>query len=159
MINLIWAMDINWLIGIDNKLPWRYREDLLYFKEKTHNKCVLMGDRTYHSMKYYYKDKPLPFNPIYVASLNPDNRYDNAVKVDDIHDFLNNFNDEIWVIGGSKIYELALPYANRLYITWINKEYTGNKYFCKFNLDENFKLISSIQGQAKELTFNIYERK
>ena len=40
MINLIWAMDINWLIGKNNKLPWRYQEDLNYFKSLTANKTV-----------------------------------------------------------------------------------------------------------------------
>ena len=69
MISLIWAMDINWLIGIDDKLPWHYREDLLYYKEKTAGKTVLMGDKTYYSLKGYYKTKPLPYGKIFVASL------------------------------------------------------------------------------------------
>lgn len=159
MIKLIWAMDQNWLIGKDNKLPWRYKEDLVYFKEKTHNKCVLMGSNTYRSMKYYYQDRKLPFNPIYVASTNKDNTYPDAIKVADIKTFLKTFTEEIWIIGGSKIYELALPYANKLYITWIDKEYQGDKHFKKFNLDNEFKLISCKQGVTKELNFCVYERK
>lgn len=159
MINLIWAMDINWLIGLDNKLPWRYKEDLAYFKEKTHNKCVLMGDNTYESMKGYYQNRPLPFTPIYVASRGSNKTYDGAIVIDDVELFLKEFKTEIWVIGGSKIYELALPYANRLYITWIKKAYQGNKYFTNFELEKDFKLISFKQGQTKELEFTVYERK
>ena len=51
MISLIWAMDINCLIGIDDRLPWHFKEDLLYYKEKTAGKTVLMGDKTYFSLK------------------------------------------------------------------------------------------------------------
>ena len=70
MISLIWAMDKNWLIGKENKIPWHYKKDLMYFKEKTQGKTVLMGDNTYYSLKGYYKDRPLPYGKIYVASLN-----------------------------------------------------------------------------------------
>ena len=70
MIKLIWAMDKNWLIGKENKIPWHYKEDLLYYKEKTAGQIVLMGDNTYFSLKGYYKTKPLPYAKIYVASLN-----------------------------------------------------------------------------------------
>ena len=51
MIKLIWAMDKNWLIGKENKIPWHYKEDLLYYKEKTAGQIVLMGDNTYFSLK------------------------------------------------------------------------------------------------------------
>ena len=84
MISLIWAMDINWLIGIDDKLPWHYREDLLYYKEKTAGKTVLMGDKTYYSLKGYYKTKPLPYGKIFVASLDK-LELEDAIVVNDIN--------------------------------------------------------------------------
>lgn len=51
MISAIWAMDKNWLVGNGDKLPWRIKEDLQYFKEKAKGKTVLMGDTTYFSLK------------------------------------------------------------------------------------------------------------
>ena len=87
MISLIWAMDKNWLVGKDNKLPWHFKEDLLYYKSKTLGKTVLMGDKSYFSLKSYYKEKPLPYGKIYVASL--DNlELDDATVVSDVISFL-----------------------------------------------------------------------
>ena len=51
MISLIWAMTKDHLIGKDNKIPWHIKEDLLYYKEKTNNQIVLMGENTYYSLK------------------------------------------------------------------------------------------------------------
>ena len=70
MISLIWAMTEDHLIGIDDKIPWHIKEDLLYYKSKTKGQIVLMGEATYYSLKGYYKTKPLPYGKIYVASLN-----------------------------------------------------------------------------------------
>ena len=67
MINLIWAMDENQLVGKDDRIPWHIKEDLVYFKNKVKDKTVLMGDTTYYSLKGSYKDKPLPYGTIYVA--------------------------------------------------------------------------------------------
>ncbi|MGM1458792.1 MAG: dihydrofolate reductase, partial [Columbia Basin potato purple top phytoplasma] len=50
MISLISALDSNFLIGKDDKLPWHYHEDLLFFKKKASNKNVLMGLKTYQSL-------------------------------------------------------------------------------------------------------------
>lgn len=154
MISLIWAMDRNWLIGKDNILPWHYKKDLIYFKEKTKGKTVLMGDMTYHSLKGYYKDKPLPFGKIYVATLK-DETYPDGIVVKDMRQFLKETNEDILVIGGKTIYQIALEYANYLYITWIDKDHEGNVYFPKFDLNQ-FKVISeTIDG---ELRFTVYQR-
>ena len=70
MIHLIWAMTKNHVIGLQNKMPWHIKEDLIYYKEHTAGKTVVMGENTYYSLKGYYKSKPLPYGKIYVASLN-----------------------------------------------------------------------------------------
>lgn len=159
MINLIWAMDVNWLIGTGNKLPWRYLEDLIYFKKKTHNKVVIMGDKTYRSLKdVYYKDRKLPFKKVYVGTLDFNKTYQDATKVNDISKFLKEYDGEIWVLGGATIYKLALPFADNLYITWILKEHQGDFYFPKFSLETDFKLLKEKQGKTKELKFTVYGR-
>jgi dihydrofolate reductase len=158
MINLIWAMDQNWLVGDSDKLPWRYKEDLLYFKEKTHNKTVLMGEKTYRSLKdVYYKNKKVPYGKIYVASLN-DDLYDDAIKVNDVEEFLKGVKEELWVIGGATIYNLAIPFADKLYITWILKEYKGDIYFPKFDINKDFQLLEEKEGLNKDLKFTVYGR-
>lgn len=139
MINMIWAMDENHLIGKGNLLPWHYPKDLEYFKKMTSNCAVLMGDMTYQSLKTYYKKKPLPFKKIYVANLD-DIKYDDALRVSDLFQFLKEAKEDIMVIGGKTIYQLALPYANKLYITYVLKAYEGDVYFPKFDIT-HFKLI------------------
>ena len=158
MISLIWAMDKNWLVGKDNKLPWHFKEDLLYYKEKTAGKTVLMGDKSYYSLKSYYKDKPLPYGKIFVASLD-DLSLDDAIVIHDINKFLDNFNkeEELWVVGGATIYRFSLPYADRLYITHVDGEYEGDAYFPKFDLENDFNLLSS--RFSNNLNFCVYERK
>ncbi|MBI9009535.1 MAG: dihydrofolate reductase [Tenericutes bacterium] len=154
MISLIFATDPNHLIGRDNDLPWHYAEDLKYFKKTTLNKTVLMGLMTFHSITDRL-GHPLPNRKHIVASLEPFS-YPDVLVIDDLFAFLKeDHKEEIFVIGGKTIYELALPYANRLYITHILKEHEGNVYL-NFNLD-NFVLIS--EQVREDLVFAIYERK
>ena len=158
MISLIWAMDKNWLVGKDNKLPWHFKEDLIYYKSKTNGQTVLMGDNSYYSLKGYYKDKPLPYGKIYVASL--DNLdLEDATVINDVISFLNNFPKEetLWVVGGATIYKFALPYADYLYITHVDGEYEGDAWFPKFDLENEFNLVSS--NVSNNLNFCVYERK
>ena len=103
-----------------------------------------MGDKTYYSLKGYYKTKPLPYGKIFVASLDK-LELEAAIVVNDINSFLSNFpkEEELWVVGGATIYKLCLPYAKNLYITHVDGEYEGDAYFPKFDLDKEFKIISS----------------
>jgi len=158
MISLIWAMDKKWLIGKNNLLPWHYKEDLMYYKEKTNNQTVLMGDKTYFSLKTYYKTKPFPYGKIYVASLEK-LELEDAIVINDIRKFLNDFPKEenLWVIGGATIYKFSLPYADYLYITHVDKEYEGDTYFPRFDLENDFKVISKRYSDV--LCFAVYERK
>ncbi len=155
MINLIWAMDENWLIGQDNQLPWHIPADLQYFKQHTHNKNVIMGELTYQSLKAYYKTKPLPFNHIFVANLDQ-KAYDDATWIPDVVQFLKETKDDLYVIGGKTIYQLSLPYANRLYITYILNRYKGNVYFPTFDLSQ-FEVID--KRLEPGLIFTVYERR
>ncbi len=154
MISLIWAMDENWLIGKDNVLPWHYPKDLAYFKKMTKDKAVLMGELTYQSLKGYYKSKPLPFLRNYVANLE-DKIYEDAIRVSDLHQFLKTTEENLMVIGGRTIYQLSLPYADRLYITYILKSHEGNVYFPQFDFSQ-FKLVEKTMEDG--LIFAVYER-
>ncbi len=154
MISLIFATDPNHLIGRDNDLPWHYKEDLAYFKKTTLHQTVLMGLNTFHSI-LAMNGKPLPKRRIIVASLEPFD-YPEVTVISDLIGFLKqNHEEEIFVIGGKTIYELAFPYADRLYITHIKKPHEGN-VFLDFKLDD-FQLISKDEREA--LTFAVYERK
>ncbi len=154
MISMIWAMDENWLIGKDNLLPWHYPKDLSYFKKQTKDKAVLMGDATYRSLKQYFVKTPLPFKKNYVANIEKKDYLD-AQHVRDLFAFLENRKEDLIIIGGKTIYELALPYTQRLYITYILKTHKGNVYFPKFDLSK-FKLVDKKMCNA--MIFAVYER-
>lgn len=158
MISIIVAIDKNNLIGDDEKLPWYYPEDLKYFKTKTLNKTVLMGRNTFDSI-IKKNNKPLPKRNNIVVTRNKNYKceFDNVKVINNLDEFLQaEHEEEVFIIGGEKIYKESLKYASRLYITHINKEYKGNVYFPNINYDD-YNLISS--KIVEELNFCIYERK
>ncbi|HOP57148.1 MAG TPA: dihydrofolate reductase [Bacillota bacterium] len=155
MISMIFAIDKNRLIGSNNNLPWHYPEDLAYFKKTTLGHTVLMGQNTFLSILSSL-GKPLPGRKSVVVSKTPFS-YPDIVILDDLVTYLKGEHDEeIFVIGGKSVFEQSLPYAQKLYITHINKEYEGNVYFEGLDLSL-FDLIQS--NKSGDLVFAIYERK
>lgn len=155
MINMIWAMDEDNLVGNDDKIPWHIKEDLLYYKNKTKGKTVLMGDKTYYSLKGYYKDKTLPYGKIYVASIDNISLPD-AIVISNILGFIQNFKDELWIVGGATIYRLCLPFADKLYISFIKGHHEGNRYFPKIDFS-NYDL--EWENSTDQVRYTIYKRK
>ncbi len=155
MISLIWAMTRQRVIGKNNKMPWHIKEDLVYFRKHTAGKTVLMGENTYVSLKGYYKDRPLPYGKIYVASFNSNLKLEDATVVLDAVDFLKNVEEDVWVVGGASIYALALPYADRLYISWVKENYEGDTYFPELDFTK-FQMVS--EKESDLVTYSIYER-
>lgn len=157
MLSLIVATDKNSLIGKNNKIPWHVKEDLLYYKEKTNNKTVIMGLQTYNSLLYYYKNKPLPYKKIYVCTRQKI-ALENVIIVNDLKSFLldTKFEEEVFVVGGSQIYKIALDYVDMMYISIIKGDFDGDTYFPSY--DKN--LFEQIQSKETEkVIFNIYKRK
>ncbi len=153
MISIIVAIGKNGLIGKGNDLPWNYPEDLKYFKNTTLNKPVFMGYNTYLSI-YNRLGKALPKRTNYVLTYE-DTLPGEGIVIKDLEQFIKNHEEEVFCIGGRMIYEMMLPYADRLYITRINKDYEGDVYFPKYD-EYLFRLISSVE--SGDLTFEIYER-
>lgn len=152
MISLIWAMDENQLVGNGDKIPWHIKEDLIYYKSKTKGQIVLMGDTTYFSLRGYYKDKPLPYGKIYVATIDKNLKIETELNdvemVYDLIPFLENNKEDLWVVGGATIYKLSLPYADKLYISFVKGTHEGDRYFptidfSKYNLiwENNTELV------------------
>ncbi len=156
MINLIWAMTEDHLIGKNNQIPWHIKEDLLYYKNHTNGKTVLMGEATYYSLKGYYKTRPLPYGTIYVASLTPHLALEDATVITDATTFLSNYTEELWVVGGATIYKIALPYADKLYISFIKGNYEGDTYFPTIDFSQ-YQLVWN--NETELVNYTVYERK
>lgn len=154
MITLMWAMDINRVIGLNDTLPWHYKVDMAYFKKHAYHTEVLMGYQTYLSMLTYFPSKKLPFKKVYIAS-RKQSEIENAEIIHDLIPFLEERKEDLMIIGGAQIYQIAFPYANALRITYVLKPYVGDTYFPKYHLEE-FKLIS--YSTDHELILSHYER-
>jgi dihydrofolate reductase len=156
MVNLIVAIGKNNVIGLDNKLPWHYKEDMDYFKKTTMGKKVIMGEETFKSILSYI-NKPLPGRTSVIATLS-DYTYKDIEVTNDIITYLKEFpkDEDIFIIGGKIIYDLTLDLADRLYITHVNKEYDGNVFFKTIDYSK-YNVIS--KNDSGDLSFVIYERK
>ncbi len=155
MISLIVAIGKNNVIGKGNKLPWHYQEDMAYFKEKTMNHTVIMGEMTFKSI-ISYLNKPLKGRKSVIATLS-DYEYEGVERTNDIITYLNNYpkEEEIFIIGGKIIYDLTLDIVDRLYITHINKDFEGDVFFKEIDYSKFNKISEKVSG---DLTFSIYER-
>jgi len=157
MISIIVAFDENRLIGVNNKLPWHFKEDLQYFKETTTHHDILMGRLTFESI-LTYKNKPLPNRHHYVATQTAVYDFDSVTTVSDIELFIKGYpkDKELFIIGGARIYEQLLPLAERLYITHVKNTYQGDAWFPNVVFDE-WKVLK--KRETDQLCFAVYERK
>ena len=136
MIAIIAGMTKNRVIGKGNNLPWHIPEDLKNFKRVTSGNTVIMGRKTYDSILSMI-GHPLPNrNNIVISRSLQDERVTVCRSVEEAVENGRSFEKDIFVIGGATIYKLFLPIADKKYISWIKKDYEGDVYFPKFNLDE-----------------------
>lgn len=134
VLSLIVAVADNNVIGKDNKMPWHISEDFKHFKEITLNKPCIMGRKTYESILEQL-GKPLPKRTSIVISRSK-YEHEGAISASSLEDAIEKAQahtsdkiDEIMVIGGSQIYALALPLANRIYLTRVHQEPKGDAFF------------------------------
>lgn len=131
-VALIAAMAANGTIGRDGALPWHLSEDLKHFKKVTLAKPVVMGRKTYQSI-----GKPLPGRTNIVVTRNPELELGGATVVHSLEEALAVAERlepaETLIIGGAELYELALPRASRMYLTYVHKEVEGDTFFPSFD--------------------------
>lgn len=124
MISMVVAMSENRAIGFKGQLPWHLPKDLKHFKELTLGKTILMGRKTFDSLK-----KPLPGRTNLVMTTDPTFGHDGIQVVHGLED-LNTFKlDELFVIGGQDIYRLFLPKAEKIYLTLVHAVIPGDVFF------------------------------
>ena len=141
-IKIIAALSSNYVIGDDGKIPWFINGELKRFREITINHNVVMGRKTFDSI-----GKILDQRNNIIISNNQTLNIDNATVVSSFDDAIKACNPkkDIFIIGGSKIYEIALAHSEYLLLTLIDKEFKGDTYFPRFDhscwklVDENKK--------------------
>ncbi len=133
LISLIVARARGGVIGRDGGLPWHLPADLKHFKALTMGKPIVMGRKTYQSI-----GRPLPGRDNIVISRDPDFTAPGCRLVGSLGAALEAAGQapEIMIIGGARIYALALPLAHRIYLTDIEIEVEGDAHFPPIELDE-----------------------
>jgi dihydrofolate reductase len=164
-LSLIWAMAENRVIGRNNSLPWRLPNDMRHFMKTTMGRPVIMGRKTFESMK-----SPLPGRTNIVLTQNAQWQrdgvqvvatLDEAIALAESQSLIDGV-DEVMVIGGAQIYELALPLADRLYLTTVHAEPQGDVFFPPVDLS-GWQVVEEERCEADErhssaYTFQTLER-
>lgn len=138
-VNAILAVDNNFGIGYENKLPWPHnKKDMKWFRDNTQGHVVVMGRKTWES----FGSKPLPNRVNLVVSKSTlevqgaDRTYGGDMEYI-LHHIKNlRYPDlHIWVIGGAEIYRQALPHCDKLYITMMHKAYKCDTFMRTSDFD------------------------
>ncbi len=135
IISLIAALSENRVIGKNNDLPWHLPDDMKYFMQTTKGHHVIMGRKNYDSIPE--KFRPLPNRTNIVVTRQKSFSAPGCKVVNSIEAGLriaeSNHEKEVFIIGGSKIYNQGFPLATRLYLTEIHARIDGDTYFPEFN--------------------------
>ena len=146
-LSIIVAMSKNRVIGKDNKMPWHLSNDLKNFKKITIGKTIVMGRLTYDSI-----GKALPERKNIVLSRN---LIDSNVFIFDNFEEVLDFTkdeDEVFIIGGQDIYSQTIDKVNKLYLTTIDANIEGDKYFPEIDISKWKKIRSENFSQDQNNT-------
>lgn len=157
LISIIVAMTPDRLIGAAGRLPWYLPEDLKRFRLRTMGHAIIMGRKTFSSI-----GRALPGRRNLVISRNANPPATEGVEwftsLDDAINFAKNSGDsECFIAGGTEIYAEGLTKANRMYVTFVQRDFPfqGDTYFPVWDQTQ-WKAIS--HELVKDLEFVVYER-
>ena len=156
MISLIVAVSKNNVIGNNGTIPWKISGEQKRFKELTTGKTIIMGRKSFQEI-----GRPLPNRRTIVISNTESIEADNCRTVKSLIKGLElvKVETEVFVVGGGQVYKEALPLAEKIYITVIDKIIEGNVYFPQIDKEE-FVITyeEKIDGEIP-YTYYTYERK
>ena len=150
MIIAIVAKALNNVIGKNGTIPWEIKEDLAFFKQQTLHHYILMGRRSFEDIK-----RPLPQrkNLVLSSTLAPQKDITIVSSLQEAIDIAKD--EDLYICGGAKLYEEAMPYCEYLYVTQINEIVEGDTYFPE--ISDDFEIIERRQGQGN-YEFLTYKR-
>lgn len=165
-ISLIAAVAQNGIIGRDDAdgkpdLPWHLPDDFTFFRDTTSGHPIIMGRKSLDAL-----GKPLAKRTNIVITRNRDFQMSGVTVVHTLDEALTEAqkveDTEIFVIGGAEIYALALPVANVLYLTEIQKAYEGDASFPAFDKSEWQEMSRrhhpADERHETEFDFVVYQR-
>lgn len=162
IVSLIVAADRNNGIGIANRIPWRLAADLKRFRELTLGHHLIIGRRTFDSI-----GRPLPGRRMIVLTRRKDAHFAECQTAGSLSEALHIAREagetEAFIGGGADIYRLALPLADRLYLTRVDSTNPADTFFPFWDSSEWVEAAQSFHTADErnefEMTFHLYERR
>lgn len=159
-VSLIAAMDKNRVIGKDNDLPWRLPRDWQYVKKVTKGYPIILGRRNLEAI-----GRPLPGRRNIILTRNKDYHFAGCEIVHTLEHVFETCKDEkeIFIFGGAEIYQLFLPFVEKMYITSIHHLFDGDTFFPEVDFEEWQEIFvqKGITDERNPYThyFHVYDRK
>ena len=158
-LSLIVAMAKNRVIGADGKIPWRLPNELQLFKSVTMGHHIIMGRKTWESI-----GRLLPGRTTVIVTRQKDYAVPGALIAHtlDAAIALCAGDEEIFVIGGGELYRLALPLADRIYLTVVDAEPAGDTRMPDFDPAQwkiaDTRQFSKDERHAHDYRFEVHDR-
>ena len=147
MISIIAIIGKNRELGKDNQLLWNMPEDMKRFRETTQGHPIIIGRKTHESIGKKLEGRE---NIIVTTKENYETQ---GCKV--VHSLEKGLSyareidkEEVFIIGGAQIYEQALPYTDKLYLTIVNQEAEADSYFPDYS--EFINVVKEEKGQTNK---------
>ncbi len=166
-LSLIAAVGEGRVIGAAGKIPWHLPADFARFKALTMGHPVVMGRKTFESI-----GRPLPGRANIVITRDTmafaaSHGHDAVMAAPSLEDALRiaerDGAGEVFILGGAQIYQLAMPFADLLYVTAVHAPFTGDTFFPE--IDPRIWELVSIEPHTKneknpfDFDFLVYKRK
>lgn len=157
---MIVAVDQQYGIGIDNKLPWGHiKDDMLWFKEKTKDKMVIMGSSTWDSLP----KKPLPNRINVVLSSRDDIEGADLVMEGAPETVMTKLSllypdQEKIIMGGAKVYQAFLPLIDVIYLTRVKQVCDADTFLNIDELMSNDFILTETQ-EMDSVIFEVWKKK
>ena len=157
IISHLVALSNNFVIGVNNDLPWKLKKDLQHFSAYTQNKAIVMGRKTYESI-----GRPLPNrkNIVISSSLESQEGLEVVPNLNQAIEVASQWNkdklagEEIVLIGGGYVFEESKNIVNKLVLTRVECEINGDVFYPQIDLSD-WKEIS--QKSFKRDSENEYD--
>lgn len=155
MIALIVAFAQNQVIGNKGHIPWKIKGEQKRFKELTMGNVVIMGRRSFEEI-----GRPLPNRTTIVVSSTKEFTGGDCYTAGSLQEAIKLAGDrDVFISGGARLYEEALPIVEKMYITEIDKAIDGDTYFPQFTEEDFIKEFDeSVEGEIP-YTYVTYTRK
>ncbi|MFN6411925.1 MAG: dihydrofolate reductase [Planctomycetota bacterium] len=138
-LSLVVAMARNGTIGIEDRLPWKLRSDLMRFKRLTMGHSLLMGRKTYESI-----GRLLPGRKTIILTRQRDYRIEGAAVVHSLEQAFEETpaGQRLYVVGGAEIYRLCMPWVKQIHLTRVLADIPGDTVLDELDL-RDFSMLES----------------